>query len=61
MAWTDTLRGKVHELELIASWASQVNLGRVRDHIRMATAEIQDEVARIETAEKEARSGSAQA
>lgn len=34
--WSDVLQSKIHDLELIASWASQVALGSVRDHCRMA-------------------------
>jgi hypothetical protein len=42
--WSDEVRKKISDLELIASWASQVNLGRVRDAIRNATAELRREL-----------------
>jgi hypothetical protein len=38
--WVGTLRVKMHELELIASWASQVQLGTVRDYCRKAIADL---------------------
>lgn len=34
--WSDVVRRQIQDLELIASWASQVNMGGVRDHIRGA-------------------------
>jgi len=44
--WSDTVREKISDLELIASWASQVNLGLVRDAIRNATYELKKELER---------------
>ena len=49
MTWEQTLTRKMQDLEFIASWASQVQLGRVRDHIREATAEIRREIERDRT------------
>ena len=42
--WSDDVRKKISDLELIASWASQVNLGTVRDSIRKATSELRREL-----------------
>lgn len=44
--WIDTLSQKKSELELIASWASIVNLGTVRDACRTAIYEIKLEIDR---------------
>ena len=55
MSWNDTLREKIIDLELIASWASQVNLGRVRDAIRHATYELRQELERFKTDGKAAQ------
>lgn len=52
MSWEDTLREKISDLELIASWASIVNLGRVRDHIRHATADLKKELEHRESMEE---------
>lgn len=38
--WISTLTKKIYELELIASWASQVGYGTVRDHCRVAAYDI---------------------
>lgn len=38
--WIDTLRQKKSQIDLLASWASQVNLGTCRDHLRLASADI---------------------
>lgn len=48
MSWKQTVSDKISELEMIASWASQTNLGRVRDYCRMATAELKHELKRME-------------
>lgn len=42
--WTTELQKQIAYLELIASWASQVGYGRVRDHIRMATYELRQQI-----------------
>ena len=52
MSWEDTIREKISELELIASWASIVNLGSVRDHIRHATYELRKELEHRESMEE---------
>lgn len=46
MSWEQTLTEKAAELELIASWASQTNFGRVRDLCRQAKHELLEEVDR---------------
>lgn len=46
MNWSDVVRRQMHDLNLIASWASQVQLGRVRDLCREAVAELQYELDR---------------
>lgn len=38
--WSKTLQQKINELELIASWASQVGYGNVRDDCRKAIYEL---------------------
>lgn len=48
MSWTNTVIQKIAELELIASWASQTNLGRARDFCRQAQAELKYELKRVE-------------
>lgn len=40
MSWDDTLNEQISKLELIASWASIVNYGNCRDHVRMAIADL---------------------
>jgi len=40
MSWDDTLNEQIGKLELIASWASIVDYGRCRDHIRLAIADL---------------------
>jgi hypothetical protein len=50
--WLDVLREKASELSLIASWASQVGLGRVRDYCRNAECEVRDEIKRQEAMER---------
>lgn len=44
MNWIQTLERKQQDLEHIASWASMVNLGDVRDHCRKATAVLRREI-----------------
>ena len=56
--WPDVLKEKAMELECIASWASLVKLGTVRDHCRRAIAELRDaarrhDAIRLQAAEKE--------
>jgi len=46
--WLNTLHRQIQDLTLIASWASQTNLGRVRDHIRHAIYELQSEIERVQ-------------
>ena len=46
--WINALREKATELEIIASWASLVNLGKVRDACRIAKSEILSEIKRLE-------------
>ena len=48
MAWSDIVRSQMHQLNLIASWASQVQMGRVRDLCRKASAELNHELERLE-------------
>jgi hypothetical protein len=43
-SWRAILLDKIGELELIASWASQVGYGAVRDHCRMAIAELREKI-----------------
>ncbi len=45
--WIRILEQKQTELELIASWASQVNLGKVRDYCREAKFELVEEISRL--------------
>ncbi len=45
--WEDTVRGKMNELESIASWASIVGFGQVRDHCRLAKGELLRELERV--------------
>lgn len=40
MSWDNTLNEKINELELIATWASIVNYGNCRDHVRMAISDL---------------------
>ena len=44
--WSSTIRSQMNQLDLIASWASQVQLGRVRDLCRQASAELKHELER---------------
>lgn len=44
-AWCATLTVKCNELELIASWASQVREDACRDHCRMAIAALRKSIA----------------
>ena len=44
MDWIKVLREKQAELELIASWASQVDLRLVRDYCRSAAFELKKEI-----------------
>lgn len=43
-SWRAVLLDRIGELELIASWASQVGYGRVRDLCRMAIAELREKI-----------------
>jgi hypothetical protein len=43
-AWIDVLKGKIADLELIASWASCVGLGKVRDYCRLAEHQLKEEI-----------------
>jgi len=52
--WVDTLNKKARELDVIATWASILNLGQVRDHCRFAASAIRDEVARLARISREA-------
>lgn len=40
MSWEDTVREKMQELEMIATWASPTNQGSCRDHCREAIADL---------------------
>lgn len=57
--WSECVRQQRQALESVASWASQVNLGRARDLIREASYELKKEEERAEEIEKEnlAKSG----
>lgn len=46
MSWEDTIRNKMADLNLIASWAAITNLGRVRDYCRSASYELRLELER---------------
>lgn len=51
--WRKVLREKMSELELIASWASMTNFGRVRDSCREAKDVLRQEIKRLEDEHKE--------
>ena len=51
-SWIRTLRDQQTQLELVASWASIVQLGSVRDLCRSAKAELQKEIERAEYVDK---------
>lgn len=51
MSWSNVLRDQRQNLALISSWASQVRLGKVRDLIRKAEYEIEQEEKRVEEME----------
>lgn len=53
MAWSDIVQSRMHELNLIASWASQVRMGRVRDLCREAAAELKYELERVRSMESD--------
>jgi len=46
--WAAIIQEKMRELELIASWASMVHLGSVRDNCRIAVSELKHELSRFE-------------
>ena len=46
-SWINTLTEKVNELELIASWASIVEYGKVRDYCRKAKYELVEKIRRL--------------
>lgn len=43
-SWKQTLREKIKDLEMIASWASMCGYGTVRDHCRLAQSRLKDEM-----------------
>lgn len=55
VAWKQVVESEINKLELIASWASQVNLGRVRDYCRLAQAELRIEARRVDDTKKESK------
>lgn len=57
--WSSTIRSQMRELNQVASWASSVQLGRVRDLCRQASAELQHELERAIKNEAEAAGGEA--
>lgn len=42
--WRNTILSQIQDLEMIASWASITNFGRVRDLCRLAQAELKREL-----------------
>lgn len=52
--WVVTLQEKISELELIASWASQVQIGRARDYCRLASSTLKDVIERYQEIKGEA-------
>ncbi len=54
-SWNKVLAEKASELELIASWASVTQYGRVRDLCREARSILLAEIARREEALKDTR------
>ncbi len=48
MKWVSVLNDRMNELEIIATWASLTNLGRVRDACRLAICELKQEKERWE-------------
>jgi hypothetical protein len=43
-SWIDILAQKAYEIELLASWASIVGYGDMRDHLRMAKARVMERI-----------------
>lgn len=43
-SWRAVLLDQINELERVASWASQVGYGAVRDHCRMAIAALREKI-----------------
>ena len=44
MSWEQTLQEKITDLEMLASWASIVGYGTVRDNIRTAIYQLEQQL-----------------
>lgn len=47
MSWQQVCQNQISSLELMASWASQVQLGMVRDSIRQTIYYLKQEIERM--------------
>ena len=52
MMWEGTIRTQINTLNQIADWASMTSLREVRDHCRLAIAELKHELDRCERTTK---------
>ena len=52
MSWEEAVEEKIRQLELIASWASMTDFGKVRDLCRIAQSELKKHLEFLENSSK---------